>query len=167
MERYQTFHQYLPTTGYQQWNYCPESLTNASYFTKEDLEKHMRISGEAACLRTYNKMLPDSAAKENHVRPEEGYNTVNHCADIRTTCPNIPNDAPNCNKLYEDDCKRVCGVFDGIRHETLDVPAICHKLYAAIKHQRLHNKSLPVSLFTSQAIKIWNDPKEGVGLNWR
>ena len=85
----------------------------------------MRISREAACLRTYNKMLPDSAAKENHVTPEEGYNTVNHCADIRTTCPNIPNDAPNCNKLYEDDCKRVCGVFDGIRHETLDVPAIC------------------------------------------
>jgi hypothetical protein len=152
-------------TGYQQWNYCPESLANAPYFTKEDLKKHMRTSREAACLRAYNKMLPESAAEENHVPLEDGYNTVNHCVDLRTTCPNIPNDAPNRNKLYNDDCKRVCGVFDGIRRETLDVPAICHKLYAAIKHRRLHNKPLLVSLFTSQAVKIWNVPKEGARLN--
>jgi hypothetical protein len=56
-------------TGYQQWNHCPEPFANASYFTKQDLEKHMRTSREAACLRTYNEILPDSAAKENHVTP--------------------------------------------------------------------------------------------------
>jgi hypothetical protein len=105
-------------------------------------------------------MLPESAARENHVTPEEGYKTINHCVDLHTTRPNIPNNAPNRNKLYDDDCKRVCGVFDGIRRETLDVRAICHKLYAAIKHQRLHNKPLPVSLFTSQTVKIWNVPRE-------
>jgi hypothetical protein len=152
-------------TGYQQWNYCQESLANAPYFLKEDLEKHMRTIQEAACLRTYNKMLPEYAAREKNVPLEDGYKTVNHCVDLRTTCPNIPNDAPNRNKLYNDDCKRVCGVFDGIRRETLDVSAICHKLYAAIKHRRLHNKPLPVSLFTSQAVKIWNVPKEGARLN--
>ncbi len=54
-------------TGYQQWNYCPESLANAPYFTKEDLKKHMRTSREAACLRAYNKMLPESAAEETKV----------------------------------------------------------------------------------------------------
>jgi hypothetical protein len=54
-------------TGYQQWIYCPKSSANASYFTKEDLEEHMRTSREAACLRTYNKMLPESAARENNV----------------------------------------------------------------------------------------------------
>jgi hypothetical protein len=72
----------------------------------------MRTSQEAACLRTYNEMLPDSAAKENHVTPEEGYNTINQCVDLHTTCPNILKDAPNRNKLYEDNCKRVCGIFD-------------------------------------------------------
>jgi hypothetical protein len=154
-------------TGYQQWIYCPKSSANASYFTKEDLEEHMRTSREAACLRTYNKMLPESAARENNVPLEDGYNIVNHCVDLRTTCPNIPNGAPNRNKLYDDDCKRVCGIFDGIRRKTLDVPAICHKLYAAIKYQHLHNKPLPVSLFTSQAFKIWNVPKEGARLNRR
>jgi hypothetical protein len=46
-------------TGYQQWNYCPESLANASYFTKEDLEKHMQTSRDTACLGPYNEILPD------------------------------------------------------------------------------------------------------------
>jgi hypothetical protein len=117
---------------------------------------HQGRSGEANADKSRSSLTP-----------EEGYNTVNHCADLRTTCPNIPNGAPNRNKLYEDDCKRVCGVFDGIRRETLDVPAICHKFYAALNHRYLHNKPLPFSPITSQAVKIWNIPKEGIRLNRR
>ena len=62
--------------GHQQWNYCPKSLANASYLSKEERENHIRVSREAACLRTYNRMLPDSATAENKVTPEEGYETI-------------------------------------------------------------------------------------------